>query len=76
MPRISLIAAGITFTLVLPTSAQTTNEYYVVQDSTTKKCSVVDKRPTTQTTVVVSNGAFKTRSEAEDGIKKIKVCNN
>lgn len=49
-------------------------EYYVVQDSTTKKCTIVDKKPTTTTTVVVGDGVFKTKTEAETGMKSIKVC--
>ena len=53
--------------------AQTT-EYYVVQDTTTKKCTIVDKKPTTTTMTVVGNGVFKTKTEAETGMKSIKVC--
>jgi hypothetical protein len=34
---------------------------------------VVDKKPTTTTTVVVGPGGFKTKTEA--GMKTIKVCN-
>lgn len=50
------------------------SEYYVVRDSTTKTCTVVDKKPTTSTVTVVDNGIFKTRAEAETGMKTIKVC--
>ena len=53
--------------------AQTT-EFYVVQDAQTKRCTIVDKRPTVTTTTVVGNGVFKTRAEAETGMKTIKVC--
>jgi hypothetical protein len=55
--------------------AQST-EYYVVQDTKTKKCTIVDKKPTTTTTTVTQVGpvAFKTRQEAESGMKTIKVC--
>jgi hypothetical protein len=50
-------------------------EFYVVQDTATKKCTIVDKKPTTTTTVVVGDGkVFKTRAEAETGMKTIKVC--
>lgn len=49
------------------------SEYYVVRDATTKKCTIVDKRPTT-TTTIVDNGVFKTRTEAETGMKTMKVC--
>lgn len=52
----------------------TTSEYYVVRDATTKKCTVVDKKPTTTTTTIVDNGGFKTKTEAETGMKSIKVC--
>jgi hypothetical protein len=56
--------------------SQTTTEYYVVQDTTTKKCTIVDKKPTTSTTVTVGDGVFKTRTEAETGMKSIKVCSS
>lgn len=56
-----------------PAFAQTT-QFYVVQDTKTKKCTIVDKKPTTETTVVVSNGVYKTRTEAEAGLKTVKVC--
>lgn len=52
----------------------TASEYYVVRDATTKKCTIVDKKPTTTTTTVVDNGMFKTRTEAETGMKTMKVC--
>ena len=49
------------------------DEFYVVQDVKTKKCTIVDKKPTT-TTTIVDNGIFKTRTEAETGMKTMKVC--
>lgn len=61
-----------------PALAQTqvTTEYFVVQDASTKKCTIVDKKPTTTTTTVVGDGVYKTRTEAETGMKTIKVCTN
>jgi hypothetical protein len=57
------------------TAMAQTAEFYVVQDTTTKKCTIVDKKPTTTTTVTqVGPVAFKTRQEAEAGMKTIKVC--
>ena len=54
--------------------AQTT-EFYVVQDVKTKRCTIVDKKPATTTEVtVVGNTVFKTRAEAETGMKSVKVC--
>jgi hypothetical protein len=69
-----LIAAALTAAFVASASAQTATEYYVVQDTATKKCTIVDKRPTTTTTVQVGPMAFKTRTEAEAGMKTITVC--
>lgn len=75
MSRIALAAALMT-ALAVPAFAQSTTvtEYYVVQDSSTKKCTIVDKKPTTATIVQVGPLAFKTRTEAEGGMKTIKVC--
>ena len=52
------------------------DEFYVVQDVKTKKCTVVDKKPTdTSTTVVSPSGTiYKSRTEAESGMKTVKVC--
>jgi hypothetical protein len=70
----TLIVGAAAFAAVL--FAQTANaaEYYVVRDATTKKCTVVDSKPTTTTTTVVDNGTFKTKTEAETGMKTMKVC--
>jgi hypothetical protein len=46
-------------------------EFYVVRDSATKKCTVVDKRPTLSTLTVVGNSAYKTQAEADLAVKKI-----
>ena len=72
MKKLLLSTAVVAFT-VTSAFAQTT-EFYVVRDATTKKCTIVDKKPTTTTTTVVDNGTFKTRTEAETGMKSIKVC--
>lgn len=71
------ILAACALTVVFATSslAQTTTEYYVVQDVKTKKCTIVDKKPTTTTEVtVVGDGVYRTRTEAETGMKAVKVC--
>jgi hypothetical protein len=73
MTRIAL-AATLAVALAVSALAQTTTEYYVVQDTSTKKCTIVDKKPTTTTTVQVGPMAFKSRTEAEAGMKTIKVC--
>ena len=59
---------------VFTAQAAVAAEYYVVRDATTKKCTVVDAKPTTTTTTVVDNGTYKTKTEAESGMKTTKVC--
>ncbi len=49
-------------------------EFYVVRDSATKKCTVVETKPTSTTTTIVDNGTYKTKTEAESGMKTTKVC--
>ena len=50
--------------------------FYIVQDVKTKKCTIVDKKPTdTSMTVVSPSGTiYKSRTEAESGMKTVKVC--
>jgi hypothetical protein len=73
--RSALIVTALATALGGAAYAQTTaTEYYVVQDTTTKRCTIVDKKPTTTTVVQVGPVAFKTRAEAESGMKTIKVC--
>ncbi|MGY8661932.1 hypothetical protein Q3C01_06125 [Bradyrhizobium sp. UFLA05-109] len=52
------------------------DEFYVVQDVKTKKCTVVDKRPTESSMTVVGPAGtiYKSRTEAEAGMKTVKVC--
>lgn len=68
-----ILGAALILAFVTPALAQ--SEFWVVQDVKTKKCTIVDKKPTTTETVVVGDGkVFKTRTEAETGMKTVKVC--
>jgi hypothetical protein len=70
--RIALAAA---IFAAVTTSALAQTEYYVVQDVKTKRCTIVDKKPTTTTEVtVLGNTVYKSRTEAESGMKTVKVC--
>ena len=67
-----LIAAAGLAAFVTPSLAA---EYYVVQDTATKRCSIVEQRPTTTTMHIVGPGtAYTTRTEAEGAMKTVKVC--
>jgi hypothetical protein len=72
MKKLAITAA----LLALTSPAFAQSGFYIVQDATTKKCTIVSERPTTTTTTVVSpSGAtYTTRAEAETGMKTVKVC--
>ena len=67
-------AASLITAFVTPAFAA--DDFYVVQDVKTKRCTVVDKKPVDTTTTVVSPSGtiYKTRAEAETGMKSVKVC--
>jgi hypothetical protein len=50
--------------------------FYIVQDVKTKKCTIIDEKPAaTEYTVVGDEGTvYKTRAEAENIMKSVKVC--
>jgi hypothetical protein len=66
-----LVAAAGLVAFATPSRAA---EFYIVQDGTTKRCTIVEQRPTTQTTTVVGGKTYTTRSEAEGAMKTVKVC--
>jgi hypothetical protein len=70
----AIVAASLLAAFVTPAFAA--DEFYVVQDVKTKKCTIVDKKPVDTTTTVVSPSGtvYKTRTEAETGMKSVKVC--
>jgi hypothetical protein len=72
--RKNLMIAALAFAATAVAGPAMSAEYYIVRDSTTKKCTVVESKPTTTTTTIVGNGVYKTRTEAETGMKTTKVC--
>jgi hypothetical protein len=72
--KTKLISAGLLLAaFTMPAFAD--ESYYVVRDATTKKCTVVNEKPTTTTTTVTSDGTvYKTKTEAENAVKTTKVC--
>jgi len=74
----NVIGAALLVALCAPALAQTvtTEEYYVVRDPATKKCTVVNQKPaTSSTTTIVGDGAvYKSRTEADAAMKKVSVC--
>ena len=82
MKPVLLVLLGVVL-LSMPESsgfAQTAKSgpaFYVVLNSLTKNCTVVDKTPRTDTPniTVASDTIYKTRTEAEAAIKSLKPCN-
>ena len=72
----NVIFGCFTFFAISSVAAETAvpTNFYVVRDSTTKKCTVVDAKPTSATVTVVENGQFPTKEQAETAMKGMKVC--
>jgi len=70
------LAAAVVLVASLAAPAFAADEFYVVQDVKTKKCIVVDKKPTQSSMTIVNpaGAAYKTKAEAEAGMKTVKVC--
>ena len=67
-----LIGAALAVAFVTPALAA---EFYVVQDVKTKKCTITETKPaSTDVTVVSGDTVYKTKAEAETGMKTVKVC--
>jgi hypothetical protein len=68
----AIVVAAMLTTVAAPAFA---DGFYVVQDAKTKRCTITETKPTTsETTVVSGNTVYKTRAEAETGMKTVKVC--
>lgn len=70
----TILALVFTTALVVPAAAQAT--FYIVQDTATKRCSIVKERPTTPTMVIVgdSGKVYTTEAEAQSAMRTVKVC--
>jgi hypothetical protein len=70
----AILALTISTALIVPAAAQAT--FYIVQDTTTKRCTIVKERPTTTTMVVVgdSGKVYTTEAEAQTAMRTVKVC--
>ena len=51
-------------------------EYYVILDTRTKKCTVVDKKPQVDSAniTVATDAIYKTKAEAEKALPTLKPC--
>lgn len=71
------VAGALVAGFVLPAVAQAADEYYLVQDTKTKTCKIVQEKPATtgEWTMIGPQGqVYKTRTEAESAMKTTKIC--
>ena len=71
-----LLATTLTFALVTPAFAA---NFYVTQDTATKKCTVVDKDPDgsppeSNATMMVSNQTYTSKADAEAAMAAMDEC--
>ncbi len=70
--KMKFILAAAVAVFVTPALA---DEYYIVQNPTTKVCHIVSQKPEPSVGVVVGT-PFGVRVEAEQHMKTVKVCHN
>jgi hypothetical protein len=70
--KIKYALCGIVLAVLL-TPALATNKFYVVRDSTTMECSIVQQKPTLATLKLVGT-AYKTEAEAEKAMQANEIC--
>lgn len=64
-----VLAAALAVAFVTPALAE---DFYIVQNPTTRKCTVVEQRPTDTKTIVMNNGhVYTSRSQAESAVKTV-----
>jgi len=67
------LASASIFAMVSPAFSE---EYYIVKEKDGKTCTIVKEKPTDETVVLVDEDGvvYTTEVEAQEGIKKTKVC--
>jgi hypothetical protein len=70
----SLAALAVSAAVIVPAAAQTT--FYIVQDTKTKRCSIVREKPTATTMTIVgpAGKVYTTEAEAQTAMRTVKVC--
>jgi hypothetical protein len=68
--KILLAVAGI----VVLTTPAFSDQFYIVQDTATKRCAVTEQPPAEGAGVVVGDGAYADRGSAEADMKTIHAC--
>ena len=69
-----LIAAGIAVIALSMPAYAAAAKFYVAQDATSKKCSVVDKKPDGKAMMMIGKKSFATQVLADAAMKADKSC--
>src|SRR3954452_23861807 len=72
-PTIKLIAA-FAVGFAIPAMAANEASWYPVQDATTQKCAVIDKKPTSAAHTIIGGNGYRTRGEAAQIMRTTKSC--
>ena len=72
MIRRYLLTGLMVAAFIAPAAAAT--EYYVVKGATTKKCSVVSKKPDGKTMMMVGTDMYKSKADATKAMKVAADC--
>jgi hypothetical protein len=65
-----LAGAALAAALVSPALA----DFFIVQDTTTKRCTIVEQRPAPGLGIVVGDRGFGVRLDAETHMRTVEVC--
>ena len=49
-------------------------DFYIIQETTTKRCVIVEERPAPSVGVIIGGAGFGVRVEAENRMRTIEVC--
>jgi hypothetical protein len=74
MRRFSMRALFVAAALAVFTVTPSLADYYIVQDSTTKRCRIVEERPAPGIAVQIGPIGFGVRSEAESRMRTVEEC--
>ena len=69
--KTSLVAGLLVAGLVTPALAA---QYYVAQNNTTHKCSIMSQKPTGAKLTLLGSDGFKTKSDARSAMKGMSEC--
>ncbi len=58
----------------LATPAFAASQYFVAQNTSSHKCSIVSKKPHGKSLTMLGTDAFKTKTEAENALKGMSEC--